>query len=169
MLTFALREATSRWDTRLVIARLFNLYGPHHTVSHLIPTIVAQAIAGDRRLRLGDLTTVRDYVSVTDAASAIVELLTCGRGGTYNIGTGTATSGENVVELVAKLVGRDLTAVLDPRRLRRINRRILVADRTKISGLLPWWPMTPLDEGLENVIDAHRHLSRNHVIVDQHV
>ncbi len=93
-----------------MIARLFNLYGPHHTVSHLIPTIVAQAISGDR-LRLGDLTTVRDFVSVTDAASAIVELLTRGPGGTYNIGTGRATSGENVVELITKptvaVVARD--------------------------------------------------------------
>lgn len=150
-----LQENTSPWDTRVVIARLFNLYGPHHTVPHLIPTIVAQAISGDR-LRLGDLTTVRDFVFVDDAASAIVELLTCGPGGTYNIGTGTATSGENVVELVAKLLDRDLTVVLDQRRLRRINRRTLVADPAKISGLLPWWPATPLDEGLENVIDAHR-------------
>lgn len=151
-----LQETTARWDTRVVIARLFNLYGPHHTVSHLIPTIIAQAICGDR-LRLGDLSTVRDYVSVTDAASAIVDLLAHGPGGIYNIGTGTATSGENAVELVAKLLGRDLTVVLDPRRLRRINRRTLVADPAKLSGLLPWWPATPLDEGLENVIDAHRH------------
>lgn len=150
-----LQQTTSRWDTRVVIARLFNLYGPHHTVPHLIPTIVAQALAGDR-LRLGDLTTLRDFSYVNDAASAIVELLARGPSGTYNIGTGIATSGENLVELVATLLGRDLTVVLDPRRLRRLNRHTLVADRTKLSGLLPWWPATPLDEGLEYVISAHR-------------
>jgi UDP-glucose 4-epimerase len=153
-----LQETTFR---HIVIARLFNLYGTHHTVPHLIPTIVTQAVASDH-LRLGDLTTVRDFVYVDDAASAIVELITRALSGTYNIGTGTATTGERIVELVAKLLARDLTVALDPRRLRRINRRTLVADPTKLSAQLPWWPATPLDEGLESVIDAHPHLTTQH-------
>ncbi len=151
-------ETASGWDTTVVIARLFNLYGPHDTVSHLIPTIAAQAVSSGHLL-LGDITTVRDFVYVDDAASAVAELITCGLSGTYNIGTGTATSGESIVELVAKILGRDLTVALDPRRLRSINRRTLVADPTKLRTLLPRWPATPLDDGLESVIDAHHRIA----------
>ncbi|MGH3328959.1 MAG: NAD-dependent epimerase/dehydratase family protein [Streptomycetales bacterium] len=151
-----LRETTLRWDTSLVLARLFNLYGPRHTVPHLIPTIVTQAMTGDH-LRLGDLTTVRDFVYVDDAAAAIVGLLTRGADGPYNVGSGTTTSGEDMVELVAKLLGRDLTVALDPGRLRRHNRHALIADPTRLSRLLPWWPATPLDVGLRYVIDPNRH------------
>ncbi len=153
-----LRESVSGWGTSLVIARLFNLYGRHDTVAHLIPAIVAQAVDSGHLL-LGDLTTVRDFVHVDDAASAVVELVTRALSGTYNIGTGTATSGERIVELVAKLLGRDLTMELDPRRLRSLDRRILVADPTKLSALLPWWPATPLDEGLEDVINSHSRIA----------
>jgi UDP-glucose 4-epimerase len=138
----------------VVIARLFNLYGPHDTVSHLIPSIITQAVTG-QRLRLGDLGTARDFVYVDDAASAVVELITRGFSGTYNIGTGTAITGEHLVKRVAKLLGRSLSVTRDPRRLRPTDRRTLAADPTKVNTLLPWWPATPLDVGLESVIDAH--------------
>lgn len=149
-----LRQTTSPWNTRVVIARLFNLYGPHPTVPHLIPTVVAQAAASDR-LRLGDLTTYRDFVYVHDAASAVIEMLTRGPGGTYNIGTGTGTTGKDIVELVARLLGHDLSTTLDPERLRPSSRPALIADPTKLHGLLPWWPSTSLNEGLQHVIKTH--------------
>lgn len=150
-----LRQVASAWQTRVVVARLFNLYGPHHTVDHLIPTVVTQALGSDR-LRLGDLTTLRDFVYVDDAAAALAGLLTAGASGVYNVGTGTAASGDDIVKLVGKLLGRDLTAVRDPRRLRRLDRHALVADPSKLCVLLPRWPATPLDEGLQSVIDACR-------------
>ncbi|MGL5824373.1 MAG: NAD-dependent epimerase/dehydratase family protein [Nocardioides sp.] len=142
----------------LTIARLFNLYGPHHTVDHLIPTVVAQAIAGNH-LDLGDLTTLRDFVYVDDAAAAIVDLLTEQASGIYNVGTGTAASGEDVVGLVGKLLNRELNVVRDQSRLRTHDRAVLVADPSKLRSLLRWWPATPLDEGLRKVIAAQGHAS----------
>lgn len=149
-----LRETLASWDTDLVIGRLFNLYGPDPTAAHLIPSIAAQVATGDD-LQLGDLTTVRDFVYVEDAAAAVVELVVRAPGGVYNIGTETATSGEDLVELVAKLLGRDLTVTVDPDRLRQHSRHALIAARTKLRRALPWWPATPLDVGLKNVLDSH--------------
>lgn len=148
-----LMTTCTAWGLPLTIARLFNLYGPHHTVDHLIPTVVTQAIAGNH-LRLGDLSTLRDYVYVDDAAAAIVDLLTEQASGIYNVGTGTATSGEDLVELLGKLLNRELNVVQDWSRLRPHDRPVLVADPSKLRGVLRWWPATPLDEGLRKVIAA---------------
>lgn len=148
-----LLQSCTGWGTRLTITRLFNLYGPEHTVDHLIPTVIAQALA-ERQLHLGDLSTLRDYVFVDDAAAAIVGLLAGEATGVVNIGTGIATSGEDLVELVGKLLNRELTVVRDRLRLRRHDRPVLVADPTKLRTMLRWWPAPPLDEGLRRVIST---------------
>lgn len=148
-----LMTSCNAWGVPLTIARLFNLYGPLHTVDHLIPTVVTQAIA-DNQLHLGDLSTLRDFVYVDDAAAAIIDLLTEQASGIFNVGTGTATSGEDLVELVGKLLNRELSVVHDQSRLRRHDRPVLVADPSKLGAVLRWWPATPLDEGLRKVIAA---------------
>jgi UDP-glucose 4-epimerase len=148
-----LQQSSSASGIDTVIARLFNLYGARHTVDHLIPTLLSQAAATDA-LSLGDLTTVRDFVYVEDAAAALVALLSTGPTGIYNVGTGVGTSGATLVRLVSTLLGRRLTASLDPRRLRDDNRRTLVSDPTKLKRLLPWWPATSVQEGLRALIDG---------------
>lgn len=149
------QQATTAWETRVVITRLFNLYGPYDTVDHLIPAIVTQALSTDR-IRLGDLTTLRDFVYIDDAANAVAALLTEQANGIYNVGAGTATSGHDVVDLVGYVLGRELTVVRDQRRLRRPDRHVLVADQSKLRKLLPRWPRTSSEEGLRQVIDACR-------------
>ena len=55
------------------IARLFNVFGPGETNPHLIPTIVRQLQQGPE-LRLGNLSTKRDYVYVEDVARGLIAL-----------------------------------------------------------------------------------------------
>lgn len=161
-----LEDSALSGATRIVTARLFNLYGLHHTVDHLIPTIVMQALGGSR-LHLGDLTTVRDYMYVDDAAAAMVGFLAGQASGVYNIGTGVSHSGKAVVELTAKLLGRDLAVECDARRLRRHNRLALMADPAKLRAFLPFWSATQLDEGLQRVIDTQEALLREPALIDR--
>jgi UDP-glucose 4-epimerase len=146
-------RAASCWGTRAAVARLFNLYGPGDTVEHLIPTVVRQAVASEL-LYLGDITTVRDFVHVDDAAAALAALMGREAHGIYNIGTGIPASGENVVELVGTLLGKNLAVKQDRRRLRSHNRRALVADARRLARLLPWWPATPLGKGVSDMVNA---------------
>lgn len=147
------QAAARAWGSRMVIARIFNLYGPEPTVDHLIPAIITQALESDE-LALGHLTSARDFVYAGDAADAITELVSKPDLGILNIGTGTATSGEQVVRMVAAILGRDLIVRLDQRRVRRLDRRVLVARTDKIRAVLPWWPRTSLDDGLAQMIGA---------------
>src|SRR5205823_5864826 len=50
----------------VVIARPFNTYGPRQSARAVIPTIISQIAAGTRRVKLGNLTTTRDFTYVAD-------------------------------------------------------------------------------------------------------
>ena len=100
-------QADRLGDCESVSARLFNVYGPGDPHSHLLPEILRQARRG-RVLPLGDLGEARDFVYVDDVAEALVILLCRAQPGVVNVGTGTAVSGRELVDLVTNLTGRSL-------------------------------------------------------------
>ncbi|MEU8133031.1 NAD-dependent epimerase/dehydratase family protein [Streptodolium elevatio] len=146
------RRAGAVRGVGVIVVRPFNLYGPEPTTPHLIPEIYRQMARGDR-LRLGDLTTVRDYLHADDAASALVRLLNGTASGTWNLGTGRGTSGHGLLALAGELSGRELTADLDPSKVRANERAHLVADTTRLRRTLPDFRPTTLCEGLRRVLD----------------
>lgn len=147
------RRAGAAHEVGVVILRPFNLYGPEPTTPHLIPEICRQLAFGDR-LRLGDLATVRDYLHVDDAASALVRLLCGTESGTWNLGTGRGHSGHALVALVGELSGRVLTADVDPSKMRSNERTHLVADTARLRRTLRDFRPTALREGLRHVLDS---------------
>src|SRR5262249_35586559 len=63
-------------ETRFVIGRLFNLYGPRETTPHFLPELIRQIRDHPgQNLRLGNLWPKRDLVPVADAARAVVAAL----------------------------------------------------------------------------------------------
>jgi UDP-glucose 4-epimerase len=55
--------------------RLTNLYGPHETNPHVIPTILKQVANGTDQIKLGRLDTYRDFFSVDVCADGLSRLL----------------------------------------------------------------------------------------------
>lgn len=140
-------------DCGITIARLFNVYGPGDPHPHLIPDLVHQFRRG-KTLQLGDLKTARDFVYVDDVAEALVALLDIDMTGVVNIGTGVATHGYEVMNIVAGLIGRAAAVEVDHERLRRRTRPTSHAVPDRLRDLLPWWPRTPLREGIKRLIEA---------------
>jgi UDP-glucose 4-epimerase len=140
------------------IARLFNVFGPGETNAHFIPSLICQLKAGES-VRLGNLSSRRDYVFVEDAAEALLRLALHGSAGhsaTVNVGTGRAYAGHEVVAALAGLAPAlaGLAPVIDPGRLRPADRPLLLADPTLAQKLLDWTPRTSLLEGLRAAWDC---------------
>ncbi|CRK56906.1 UDP-glucose 4-epimerase [Alloactinosynnema sp. L-07] len=131
----------------VVIARLFNVYGPGDPNPHLLPEVIRQ-LQHAAVLRLGDLESARDFVYVDDVAEALVALLDTGHSGVFNVGTGHAVSGRELVGLVADTIGQKISVELDPERLRRRVRPVLYAVPDRLRQVLPWWPHTTLRGGV---------------------
>ncbi|HEU5331151.1 MAG TPA: NAD-dependent epimerase/dehydratase family protein [Actinocrinis sp.] len=150
----------ARTGTGVGIARLFNVFGPGETNAHFIPSLICQMKAGES-VRLGNLASKRDYVFVDDVADALLRLARYtadghrvdGQPATVNIGSGRAYTGHEVVEALATLMAQAGTPagaapVIDPSRLRPVDRPTLLADPTLAQKLLDWAPRTSLLDGL---------------------
>ena len=144
-----------RTGTACSMAPTVQRFGPHETNPHFIPTVIRQAEIDDD-LRLGNLATRRDYVFTEDVARALTRLADVALEGqrvVCNVGTGQAHTGEEVVAAVGKLIGRELTVVLDSDRVRPADRPVLCADVSWARKHLDWTPQVTFEEGLKRTVE----------------
>jgi len=148
------------FELPVVIARPFNTFGPRQSLRAVIPTVVAQAVAGDR-IAVGNTAPTRDFVYVADTVDALWLLGSsdAGAGETFNIATGVDIAVGSVVDLVGELLGRELAVVVEEERLRPPASEVyrLLGDATKIREVFGWEPLTPFRDGVRNVIDWMEH------------
>jgi UDP-glucose 4-epimerase len=147
------RSFGTRTGMGVGIARLFNVYGPGETNPHFIPSLISQIQAGEV-VRLGNLSSKRDYVFVDDVAEALIRLARyCGTGqsATLNVGTGTAYSGHEVVRALSGLpvISADPALITDPSRIRPVDRPSLQANNNLAQKVLGWVPDTSFEGGLQ--------------------
>lgn len=136
-----------------VAARFFNVYGRGETNPHVIPEIIEQLRAGST-LRLGNITPERDLIHVTDIARALRLCLEADVQGyeVFNVGTGVARSVADVVSMLERILGREITIETDPARVRAVDRHRLLADITHIRTALGWEPRVTLEDGLRDLV-----------------
>jgi UDP-glucose 4-epimerase len=144
---------SARTGTAVGIARLFNVFGPGETNAHFIPSLICQLKAGET-VRAGNLSSRRDYVFVDDVADALLRLARyCvdGQSATLNVGSGRAYTGHEVLAALAGLApaAAGSAPVIDPGRVRPVDRPLLLADPARAHKLLGWVPRTSLPEGLQ--------------------
>lgn len=138
------------------ILRPFNTYGPRQSLRAIVPTILAQALAGTE-LRLGSLDPMRDLTYVADTVDGFIRFAElpdfCGR--TIQLGSGQAVTIGDLVQLAERVTGRSLDVVVEQQRVRPADSEIpaLVSDPSTASDLLGWRAQTDLLEGLQQTAD----------------
>lgn len=148
------------FDTPVTVLRPFNTFGPRQSARAVIPTVIAQMLAGAQQLRLGSVSPQRDFTFVTDtaqgfASAAVTDLEP---GSVVQLGTGRTISVGEVVELARKLIGSSAEIVTDEQRVRPDGSEveILLSDPSRAKELLDWEPQVSLEEGLQQTIDWMR-------------
>jgi UDP-glucose 4-epimerase len=134
-----------------VIARLFNVVGPGETNAHVLSDIVRSLREGDE-VRLGNVSSRRDYIHVNDVASVLVQLLTSNAAGIVNVGTGLSWSVSDLVENLRVISDRDLFITIDPAKVRHSDRPNLQASTARLLRILPGLSLTSLDDGLRDLL-----------------
>jgi NAD dependent epimerase/dehydratase len=160
------------FDLPVCVLRPFNTYGPRQSARAIIPTIISQALAGST-LRLGSLHPRRDLTYVEDTAAAFVAAATSegAVGRTIQLGTNHDVSVGDLVDMVAEVLGRELTVETDPARVRPDKSEVerLISGPQLARELLGWEPTVDLREGLARTIDwiernVHRYRVDHYVI-----
>lgn len=163
-----LADYDTAYGMKSVCLRYFNAAGAdpdsaigesHDPETHLIP-IVLQAALGKREkvfifgedYDTPDGTCIRDYIHVTDLASAHLKAVKYLAGGKessiINLGTGSGYSVKEIIDTARRITGKEIKAEITERRPGDPAK--LVADNTKAKQVLDWKP----EYGLDDVIST---------------
>lgn len=133
------------------VLRPFNTYGPRQSARAVIPTVLAQGIAG-RTLELGSLHPVRDFLFVEDTVAGLLAFAEWedAPGNLLHIGTGDAVSVEELVRLAGEVLGQELDVRLDEQRVRPDLSEVqrLICDPSAARERLGWRSEVSLRDGL---------------------
>lgn len=172
-----LKWCDKAYDIKYTALRYFNAAGAHVSgkigedhkpESHLIPIILQVALGQREKIMIygddyktPDGTCVRDYVHVTDLASAhllaLQRLRNGGESKIYNLGNGKGFSVKEVIDVTRKVTGVNIKAQVDKRRPG--DPAILIASSEKAKKELNW---NPKFDSLETIIQSAWNWHKNH-------
>lgn len=144
-----------------IISRCSNNYGPYHFPEKLIPLLIANIIAEKPLPVYGDGKNIRDWLHVSDHASAIEVILKgAAPGSVYNIGGNNEWKNINIVHLVCDLMdsrlgraagkSRELITFVKDRPGHDMRYAI---DASKLKNELGWSPSYTFEQGIAETID----------------
>ncbi|GBG10895.1 UDP-glucose 4-epimerase GalE [Paenibacillus sp. MY03] len=156
-------------DIKYISLRYFNAAGAHdsgrigedhHPETHLVPIVLEAALGKRPHISVfgddyatEDGTCVRDYIHVSDLADAHLLAVDRLRGGAdsavYNLGNGQGFSVKQVIEIARSVTGKEINAVIEPRRAG--DPAVLVASSDRARKELGW---NPTRSNLENIIGS---------------
>jgi nucleoside-diphosphate-sugar epimerase len=143
---------------KIRIARLSNVFGDDFTSPNFVATVVKEALSEGELTIHSAPTSERDYVSVNDVVSGLIEIATRGRHDIYNVAGGMNVSNACLAEKIGELAGvkvrfRSEAPVSQPPRIsiERMQREF------------DFKPARIMDE-LERLVDSYR---RNRAVWDK--
>lgn len=140
----------------VILGRIFNLVGPGQPSSRIPMALVRQLLDAERgetaRLRVGRISSRRDFVDVRDVATAFSALLESGvPGETYNIASGRDYSVQEVIELLFSISGLSLPLDVDAERIRGEDVPCVRGDIGKIMAATGWRPEIAMENSLRAI------------------
>ncbi len=148
----------ANYGLKYIVLRYSNVYGPRqspHGEAGVVAIFTRQMMAGEAVVINGDGEQLRDYVYVGDCARANLMALASERSGTiYNLGTGKATSVNEICRLLKAATAYPRDAVHGPAKLGET--RHIYLDVRKAKAELGWEPLVDLPEGLRRVVEHHK-------------
>ncbi len=172
-----LRWCDHAYGIKYTTLRYFNAAGAHisgkigedHSPeTHLIPIILDVALGNREKIMMfgddydtKDGTCVRDYIHVSDLASAhslaLKRLMNGGDSAIYNLGNGTGFTVKEMVEIARKVTGHPIPAEVAERRAG--DPAVLIASSKKAMEELGWKPKYA---DVETIISTAWNWHKNH-------
>lgn len=140
-----------------IIARPFNHIGPGQGPGFIVPDLAGQIMAVEKgaaqEIMVGNLDAKRDYTDVRDIVRAYRLLLDKGRSGeVYNICSGAARSGHEILDGLLKASGSQAEVKPDPNKMRPSDTPEIYGSHDKLTADTAWQPKINLETTLADVI-----------------
>lgn len=155
------QQAFLGFGQQVVRVRPFNHLGPGQSTRFVAPAL-AERIAQNERdgageLRVGNLSSERDFTDVRDVVRAYRLLVDQGRAGeVYNVCSGRAIVVSELAEAMLELSRVDQRLVEDPELQRPVDIPVLLGDASRLNDATGWAPEIPLGQTLADLLDNMR-------------
>ncbi|MEQ6903704.1 NAD-dependent epimerase/dehydratase family protein [Nocardioides sp. YIM 152588] len=135
--------------------RFSNIYGPRsfHKGS-VVAHFFKQILSGDPLVVYGDGGQARDFLFVGDLVAAIRAAVGSSAEGAYQLGSGTPTTVNELLDAMRRVTGLELDVVYEDFRAGEILRTWCAIDKAR--DAFGFDPGTPLDEGLRRTWEWFR-------------
>lgn len=148
----AVRASFRTFGLPVTISNCCNNYGPYQFPEKLIPLFVTNLLEGKQVPVYTHSQNRREWVHVLDHCRAIELILRKGNiGETYNVGTGTEKSVEEITNIILNELNQPDTMKEYVEDRPSHDRRYLL-DSTKITTNLGWRPYVNFEEGIRQTI-----------------
>jgi GDP-4-dehydro-6-deoxy-D-mannose reductase len=146
----------------VVRVRPFNHIGPRQNDRFVASSFAKQIVEIERGLRppvlkLGNMSTRRDFTDVRDMCRAYILAVQKGEPGeVYNIGSGQARSVRELLDVMLAHSSIKVTEEDDPSKMRLSDVPISYCDPTKFKRHTGWEPRIPFEQTLIDILDDWR-------------
>jgi UDP-glucose 4-epimerase len=138
-----------------VVLRFFNTYGTRQGYTPYVGVItifVNRLLAGEPITIFGDGKQARDFVHVSDLVQAnLLAMDTDAVGQVFNVGTGVATTVQEIADMLRRAIRPDAEIRYEPARGEEL--RYAVADVAKAQRILGYEPTCRLGDRIDEVIE----------------
>lgn len=150
---------TELYGLKLVGLRYFSVYGPHEEhkgkYANNITQFLWAMMKGKSPVIYGDGTQTRDFTYVDDVVGAnILAMRSNLKGEVLNVGTGKATSFNEIVAILNKRLGLKITPTYVPNPIKNYV-MYTQADTSKAERVLGFRAKIKLEEGIEKTINYY--------------
>ncbi|MGI5927863.1 MAG: NAD-dependent epimerase/dehydratase family protein [Thermacetogeniaceae bacterium] len=137
--------------------RYANVYGPRQAVSGeggVVAIFINALLAGQIPQIFGDGEQTRDFVFVEDVARANLAAIHQGSGQVLNIGTGRATTVNELYSIVKEVCQVNYNPEYRPERFGDVRQSYL--DSSRAQSVLNWKPMVSLPQGIKETVEYYQ-------------
>jgi GDP-4-dehydro-6-deoxy-D-mannose reductase len=150
-------QAWRGYGQPVIVVRPFNHIGPGQSPNFFVPAFAKRIVdarrSGEHSLRVGNLTTRRDFTDVRDVVISYRLLIERGQAGAvYNVCSGRDVAMSEVAAELLQLAGADLTLETDPELLRPVDVPVLRGSAARLEAATGWQPRIPLATTLADVL-----------------
>jgi dTDP-glucose 4,6-dehydratase len=141
------------FGVQATLSNCSNNYGPYQHIEKFIPRQITEILEGRRPKLYGTGENIRDWIHAEDHSSAILAILENGKvGETYLVGVNGEKTNKEVLELILKLMGKDISDYEHVSDRPGHDLRYAI-DSSKLRNELGWQPKyTDFEKGLEDTI-----------------
>jgi len=144
------------FDTKVKIIRPFNCFGPRQSPRAVIPNMILQMINQNKEIKIGNITTYRDYIFVEDLCNAYWKLYKSnkGYGQIFNVGSGKTYQIKKIFNILSKILKYQGSLKVQKKRLRPTKSEVvkLHAANKKFKKTFNWLPTNSFEDGLIKTI-----------------